>query len=148
MDKARLHSLCKQQVESKVLELQQQLTLLRSDAESEGKSTAGDKHETGRAMIQLEQEQLGKQLSEQEQLLAALNQWNEVSHTDQVASGSLVKTNKGFFYLTIGLGKIAIDNDIVFVLSALSPLGKNLISKKVGEQFTVNGVLYSIESID
>jgi len=148
MDKARLHSLCKQQVESKVLELQQQLALLRSDAESEGKSTAGDKHETGRAMIQLEQEQLGKQLSEQEQLLAALNQWNEFSHTDQVASGSLVKTNKGFFYLTIGLGKIAIDNDIVFVLSALSPLGKNLISKKVGEQFTVNGVLYIVESID
>ena len=36
--------------------------LLRESLESEQKSSAGDKHETGRAMVQLEQEKLGKQL--------------------------------------------------------------------------------------
>lgn len=148
MEKSLVHSTCKTAVEGRIAELQQQLTRLRNDAESEGKSTAGDKHETGRAMIQLEQEQLGKQLHEQENLLAALNQWNEGIHSTTVVSGSLVKTNRGYFYLTVGLGKILIETETVFVLSALSPLGKNLLSKQVGEQFAVNGVLYIIEAID
>ena len=148
MEKSLVHSACKAAVEGRIAELQQQLTLLRNDAESEGKSTAGDKHETGRAMIQLEQEQLGKQLHEQENLLAALNQWNEGVQSTTVVSGSLVKTNRGYFYLTVGLGKILIETETVFVLSVLSPLGKNLLSKQVGEQFAVNGVLYIIEAID
>lgn len=147
MDKSRVHSFCRSLVEKRIHEMKQQLELLRSDAESEGKSTAGDKHETGRAMIQLEQEQLGKQLQEQEQLLAALLQWNNTVPTTQVSSGSLVKTNNGYFYLAVGLGKIMMDDQTLFVLSALSPLGKNLRYKKVGEQFTVNGVLYEVESI-
>ena len=147
MDKSRVHSFCRSLVEKRIHELKQQLELLRSDAESEGKSTAGDKHETGRAMIQLEQEQLGKQLQEQEQLLAALLQWSNAVPTTQVNSGSLVKTNNGYFYLAVGLGKIMMDDQALFVLSALSPLGKNLLSKKIGEQFTVNGVLYEVESI-
>ncbi|MFY7972630.1 MAG: 3-oxoacyl-ACP synthase [Flavobacteriales bacterium] len=147
MDKSRVHSFCRSLVEKRIHELKQQLELLRSDAESEGKSTAGDKHETGRAMIQLEQEQLGKQLQEQEQLLAALLQWSNAVPTTQVNSGSLVKTNNGYFYLAVGLGKITMDDQVLFVLSALSPLGKNLLSKKIGEQFTVNGVLYEVESI-
>ena len=36
--------------------------------ESESKSSAGDKHETGRAMIQLEREKLGEQIKKAEKI--------------------------------------------------------------------------------
>lgn len=147
MNKGAVHAACIKHLDAKITELQDQLENLRNDAAGESKSSAGDKHETARAMAQLEQEQLGRQLKEQEHMLATLVTIEEMATPKTVQLGSLVKTNKGYFYLATALGKLMVETETVYVLSAQSPLGKNLMGKKVGEQFTVNTVLYSIESI-
>lgn len=147
MNKGAVHAACIQHLNAKITELQDQLENLRNDAAGESKSSAGDKHETARAMAQLEQEQLGRQLKEQEHMLATLLTIEDMATPKTVQLGSLVKTNKGYFYLATALGKLMVETETVYVLSAQSPLGKSLMGKAVDEQFTVNTVLYSIELI-
>jgi transcription elongation GreA/GreB family factor len=147
MRKEDVHAACVHQLTEKITELEIQLTHLRNDAAGESKSSAGDKHETARAMAQLEQEQLGRQLKEHEQMLASLSSIQESGSSKTIQLGSLVKTNKGYFYLAIPLGKLLVAEEPVYVLSSHSPLGKNLMGKTEGEQFTVNTVHYTIELI-
>jgi transcription elongation GreA/GreB family factor len=115
---------------------------------SEQKSSAGDKHETARAMLQLEQEQLSKQLSEIQTLIKDLNGINYLAPTTKVISGSLVKTNQGYFIVGVAIGKIKQNNIEAFIISAQSPIGKFLMNKSVKDAFDFNGKKYVIEEID
>ena len=105
---------------------------------SETKSSAGDKHETGRAMLQLEMEKAGQQL-------VSINEMNEimkkvaVETTSGVAClGSLVVTDKGNYYLAISMGKIAIDFIEYYAVSTNSPIGNQLLGKCYGDSIPFN----------
>ena len=54
-----------------------------------------------------------------------------------------LKTDKGNFFIAIPLGKI----EDVMVISAASPLGKEMIGKKAGEEVVFNGMEYKIKDI-
>jgi len=120
---------------------------MRQAVQLESKSTAGDKHETGRAMIHLEQEKLHQQLAEAQQLLAELEQIRPENQFDKGLKGALVKTNRATFYIAVGLGKIKIENNDIFVISAQSPIGKQMLGKHSGESFIMNGTEYVITSV-
>lgn len=62
--KQKIHTHCLQLVDDKILELETILRELNESAANNTKSSAGDKHETERAMVQIEQEAIGKQLHE------------------------------------------------------------------------------------
>jgi len=51
----------------------------------------------------------------------------------------LVKTNKGLFFFSVGLGKIEVGNESVFCLTVTTPLGRVLEGKKVGDVVEFNG---------
>jgi len=114
---------------------------------SETKSSAGDKHETGRAMLQLEMEKTGKQLhgiTLMKEVLAKI----QVNETSSIAHlGSLIITNKGKYYLSVSVGKITINTDIYFAISVSSPIGKLLLGKKKDEAFLFNGQKIVIDAI-
>ena len=59
--------------------------------ESESKSSAGDKHETGRAMIQLEREKLGEQIKKFELHQKHLIHLENHINSEHVKLGSVVK---------------------------------------------------------
>jgi hypothetical protein len=69
---------CKSFLESKLHGYKKSLDLLYESLNSEIKSSAGDKHETGRAMIQLEIEKTGNQLKEVEKNYEYLLKINNV----------------------------------------------------------------------
>jgi len=114
---------------------------LMESNQQEGKSSAGDKHETSAAMVHLELEQMAKQRSEfqkqQEELLRFKPKDNASSGV--VRMGSLVQTNLGWYYLITSMGKVGWDDEVVFVLSGLSPLGSSLMGKKVGDEIFRDG---------
>jgi ABC-type phosphate transport system auxiliary subunit len=111
--KERLWKYCSEVVEARMAEINAQLDELRAGAESEGKSSAGDKHETGRAMMHLEQEQLQKQLGEFQAQMQQLHGIRQHATTPHVHAGSLVTTDKGTFYIAIGLGKINFESSLL-----------------------------------
>lgn len=121
---------------------------LAQGAENASKSSAGDKHETGRAMVQLEQEKIGNQLKEFEAMLTELQKLEHQIKTETITKGSLINTSSGFFYLSIGLGRVIVDNETIFALSPQSPFGKQLVGLKINDTLTFNGKISVIQSFE
>ena len=109
---------------------------LITHAANDSKSSAGDKHETGRAMMQQAQEQLGKQLQEAEMKRASLARIQTLPTTEAIGEGSLVMTNENMLLLAAPLGKIQFEEKEVFVISMQSPLAQALKGKKSGESIS------------
>lgn len=145
--KKELYQRCLTIAEERVVSLQNILKETQQAANNETKSSAGDKHETGRAMAQLETEKLTAQLSEALKLKQNLAQLNPNLVSETIALGSVVYTNKGIFYIAASIGKIELDNESFFAISPASPIGKLLLTKKEKETFSFNGNEYIIEQI-
>lgn len=105
---------------------------------SETKSSAGDKHETGRAMLQLEMEKAGQQLQGINQMKETLAKINIEKSSEIAHLGSIVSTNKISYYLSISAGQLTIESNTYFAISISSPIGRLLLGKKVGDSFTFN----------
>ena len=146
--KEKIHGHCLSLINDKISLLQQVLADLKESAGNETKSTAGDKHETALAMLQIEQANTRGQLEDVLQKKAVLEKINPVLSAEQIVNGSLVKTNRGYLYLSVALGKINTDGIDVIALSPQSPLGEKMIGLIVGDTVEMNGNFYIIEVIE
>lgn len=147
MDKSAVQEHCLIIAEKNIRAIKLALDEAQLSVNNETKSTAGDKHETSRAMAQLETEKLSNQYAEAIKLMEMLSQINVKNQSQQVVVGSLVFTNNGLFYLSVSLGKINVNGELVFAISPISPLGQLLLTKKEKDSFSLNGKLYVIEKI-
>jgi len=147
LDKKSVHKIAVDKVQSRLNEIQREFDALQESLLSETKSSAGDKHETGRAMTQLEQEKLSRQLTETRRTLEGLHQIDPDTSSAKIAFGSLVKTDRGYFFISVGIGAIAIKDESVFCITAGSPLGQKLLHKSKGEVIEINGRLKIIDVI-
>lgn len=100
---------------------------------SDTKSSAGDKHETSRAMAQLEQEKIGGQISEINKIQEILFRIDPSKTHSTIQLGSLVQTSDGWFYLSAGIGSLIVNKELVFCMTLAAPLGKLLFGKKAGD---------------
>ena len=138
LNKRVVYTCVEKELQSKIEQIQIQFDELQNSLVNETKSSAGDKHETGRAMAQLEQEKLSKALSQMMQLRNALSKVNPDETHEIIQYGSLVQTSNGYFFFSVGLGKINVDNQEVFCMTATSPLGQKLLGKRKGDQIQMN----------
>lgn len=115
---------------------------------SETKSSAGDKHETGRAMLQLEMEKASQQLDGISNMKEILAKINSTKVSDIAHLGSVIVTNKANYFLSISVGQIIIDNSKYFAISTSSPIGKLLLGKKTGESVIFNGNIIEINAVN
>ncbi len=114
---------------------------------SETKSSAGDKHETGRAMLQLEMEKASQQLDGIHQMKTVLAKMNIKDVSEFVKLGSLIITNQVVYFLAISAGQLSVSNNNYYAISPSSPIGKLLLGKKVGDEFTFNSKTVAIQEI-
>lgn len=145
--KEKVHRHYLQVIKDKINRLQQILDDLKESGANETKSTAGDKHETALAMIQIEQANTRTQLQEVMNQFDLLEKINPEISATIVVNGSLIKTNRGYFFMSVALGKAMVDNILVIALSPQSPLGKKLLGLCVSEKVDMNGTDYRIDSI-
>ncbi|NME67086.1 3-oxoacyl-ACP synthase [Flammeovirga aprica] len=136
--KKALKAHCKSLIVDKVKSLEEAMESAQQSANAETRSTAGDKHDTARAMMHLEKEKMGTQLSQNLQLLKVIEEINDVK-AETIKPGSLIKTNKGIYYLLISIGQVKFENTNVFVISAQSPIGKIFIRKSADDKVKFNG---------
>lgn len=146
--KRQLLARCIVLAKGKVNALEDELNSTREATTSESKSTAGDKHETGRAMMHLEQEKLHKQLAEAKTIVAELERIDASVVHAQVGLGSLVKTDKTTFLLAAGLGKVDFEGTSYFVVSTKAPIATQFLGKTAGEKVSMNGTMYAILSVE
>jgi transcription elongation GreA/GreB family factor len=121
--------------------LKQAWSELQESNQQEGKSSAGDKHETGAAMVHLEMEKLGRMMGDHRKQRAEAERCHPklMEPDQQIRMGSLVQTSMGWFYLVTSLGKLKLEDQDCFVLSGASPLGHLLLGKTQGDTFSRDG---------
>ena len=146
--KKELYNQCEAFVNKRLQTVEEVLFSSQKALQSETKSSAGDKHETGRAMLQLEMEKAGQQLAgitEMKEVLAKI----DVSKTETNAHlGSIVFTDKLNYYLSISAGKLkALDKEF-FAISISSPIGKLLLGKQENTSVNFNKINFKILKIN
>lgn len=137
--KEELYSFCASYVNDRIARIQKNIAGIQESLTSETKSSAGDKHETGRAMLQLEREKLGSQLAEAEKMMQLLSKVNLESNTALVGLGSLVFTSKSNYFIAISAGEFKNKENQVYCISPNTPIAKLLAGKKAGEIALFNG---------
>ena len=146
--KQKIINECNALLQQKIANLKSALATVNEAANNETKSTAGDKHETAKAMMQLEQEKLSAQITILNTQVSELQKIDCTKKYTQITNGSLVTTNKGILFIGVGLGKIKINDEVeVFAISYLSPLAQLLINNKVNHSVSIGAANYTISAI-
>jgi hypothetical protein len=135
-------------LDEKINAIQQVLNDLKESASNETKSTAGDKHETALAMLQIEQANTRAQLKEVQDMKAVFERIDPSLSSSIIVNGSLIKTNKGLFFLSVAMGKAVVDGHAVIALSSQSPLGSKLMGLRPGESAVMNNNIYLVEAVE
>jgi hypothetical protein len=145
--KEKIYCQYQEVLNDKVRLLEQNLEALFQSAQNETKRTAGDKHETALAMLQIEQENMRRQLKEARLQQELLQKIDASVISSKITAGSLVKTNNGYLFISLALGKIVEDGITIMSVSPQSPLGSQLIGLVVAAEVTMNGRSYLVEEI-
>lgn len=145
--KQLLFDKCSDYIETRWLTIQSNIEELQESLSSETKSSAGDKHETGRAMLQLEREKAGQQLAEIENVKNALTQINIEKVSETVIIGSLVYTSQYNYFISISAGLITVDSEIFYAISPQTPMGQLLLGKRVGDRVDFREQVIVVEEI-
>jgi hypothetical protein len=142
-----LYKQCITAVQKRMEAAEQAFKAAEQASNDDTKSSAGDKYETGRAMMQQEKDRNTIQLNEANKLMVALNHISTKGTSAEAETGSLVITNNGKFYIAISGGKLIINQETYFAVSPGSPIGLKLMGQKAGDEFDLNGKLYKIQSV-
>lgn len=137
--KEELYQNCKNILANKLITVNQIMISNQNALLSETKSSAGDKHETGRAMLQLEMEKASQQYEVIHKMQSILRNISPVIKTELIGLGSLVYTNFQNYYLSISVGEVKIEDQVFYCVSTLSPIGKLLLGKQKGDTLNFNG---------
>lgn len=146
--KTRLHHLCIEYADERIATATEAIKAARDSSTEDTKSSAGDKYETGRAMMQQDIDRQTLQLGEAQKLRAFLERMEPEHSSDTVQNGSLAFTDQGIFYIAISLGQVDLDGQKYFVISSASPIGEKLMKQKAGAKFSFNGKDYKIKTIE
>lgn len=145
--KKELHKLCGDYVQERINAAMQAIRATQQAANEETKSSAGDKYETGRAMMQQDADRTQAQLNEANRLMVTLNRIPASHEFKTAETGSVVVTNNGKFYIAISAGTLIVNGEPYFAVSPSSPIGIKLNGQVTGGEFTLNGKTYHIETV-
>ena len=145
--KSQLYQLCLTFIQNRIENIEYSLQQARQASNDDTKSSAGDKYETTREMMQQEMDRNSKLLYEAGQQKIALQQIESVDASKEVKNGSLVFTSEGNFYISISAGELNLEGHKFFAVSQAAPIGKLFIGKKVGDELSFNGKKYLLKEI-
>lgn len=134
-------------LQSKIDSLRQMIADLTEDAKNDAKGSAGDKHETALSMMHLEQEKLNQKLKEVIETKSIFDSIDFEKTNAKVTTGSLVLANDIYFLISVSLPKVELEEKTIFAVSPQAPLAQMLMGCVLGDQISLNNVVYKIQSI-
>ncbi|WP_372757069.1 3-oxoacyl-ACP synthase [Mariniflexile sp.] len=145
--KESLYLQCLEFVENRFDTIQNTINEIQESLTSETKSSAGDKHETGRAMLQLEREKAGNQLAEIQKIKESLLKVNASKTSEIIGLGSVVYTNKSNYFIAISAGELKVADKLFYAISPGTPIGQLLMGKKAGDEVGFRGQLFIVQEV-
>lgn len=145
--KEKLYKILQERIDEKIRILKESISFAKESRDADTKSSAGDKYETGREMIQAEinksEQGLGNLIAQKTEL-SKLNLKKQYS---KVELGSIIITDKGNYFIATAFGKIRIEDKDYYSISAASPIAKCFWNKKIGDKLKFQNREYSIIKI-
>ena len=141
MGKAECLRLCRELIEQRRASALEAMRAAQEAANGEGKSSAGDKYETARAMAHADRDRAARQLAEADELASQLSRMEQMPPTPggPARPGHLVVTDRGIYLLGLGLGRVSVGPPAVFALSLQAPAAKPLLGAKEGDSLPLPG---------
>ena len=144
--KPALHAACLAYVRTRLHAARAGMAAAQESSNSETKSSAGDKYETGREMANAERDRNAAHMQQAQQLQAELGRITPDAPCDTVRPGALVSTSLGRFYISISAGKL--EGSDVFAVSPAAPVAVSLKGLRTGEQATFNGKAVRVLAVE
>ncbi|MGO1245008.1 MAG: hypothetical protein ACTJHT_04930 [Sphingobacterium sp.] len=141
-----LYKVCLQRNNARLDEINHAIGQSQEAIENDTKSSAGDKYETTREMIQQDLNRFHDQLAQakvDEHLLHQIDLGAKLT----VALGAVVLTDRAFYFIAISLGRIEYNGDVYMVVSPSSPIGALMLGKSTGDSITFNGISQTIVQV-
>ena len=145
--KEQLYKKCQEFVENRFQTIQNTINEIQISLMSETKSSAGDKHETGRAMLQLEREKAGNQLAEIQKTKEQFSKVNISKNSKTIGLGNIVYTSNNNYFIAISAGQLKVKDDLFYAISANTPIGQLLMGKSVGDHVVFRNQKFKIETV-
>jgi len=145
--KEKLYNLCFKFIEDRLLTVHNTMNEIQESLQSETKSSAGDKHETGRAMLQLEREKAGNQLAEIQKTKEQLSKVNVSKVSKIIGLGSVVYTSNSNYFIAISTGQLKVNDELFYAISSNTPIGQLLIGKTVGDEIVFRNQNFKIKKL-
>jgi transcription elongation GreA/GreB family factor len=145
--KQQLYALCAEYITSREAAIKNTIAEAREAANNETKSSAGDKYETGREVMQQEIDLNLTRLNELQKLKLTLDRIVPTQKYTTAQPGALITTSNGNYYIAISAGQLQVNGTTYFAISAASPIGIQLSGRIAGDEFTVNSKKIVIESV-
>ena len=145
--KQQLYILCGEYLANKEKGIKKLMNDAQDAANEDTKSSAGDKYETGREVMQQEVELNRTRLNELNKFKLALDMIKADQKNDTAIPGALVQTSNGSYYIAISVGQLKQNGNTYYSISIESPIDAKMKGLKAGEQFMLNGRNFVIESI-
>jgi len=147
LDRIELIKACEEYLDIRIAVIRKAMNGLKEDLENESKSSAGDKYETGREMINIEWNKLSIQLNEYDRLAQILVRIKDHKPGDKVVLGSLVFTDAANYLISIPAGEIKSGNQKCYAVGIQAPISQQLLGKETGDCFSMNGKEFRILNI-
>jgi len=145
--KSEIHSVILQHLEERMEQGKKDFLLAKESRDSDTKSSAGDKFETGREMMQREMDKISASLDMLKGQLAQMKRIEIHENPARVGLGSFIETDAENYYLSVGLGKLRFSGTQIYAISADSPIGELLYGKQTNEIIELRGRKITIKSI-
>lgn len=148
-------SINKQEVFNKCLDLlnkriekyQEELKIIQESRENSEPSTDPDE-QGGQGEMMGDTETVAEQLNAARKIKERLAATNIRNTSEHVRPGSIVETDKSYYFVSVALGKIDMeDGSSVYTLSPEAPIYEHLENKKAGDSFVFNGNTFNIKSV-
>lgn len=136
--KSNLKEFCRHTIEQRIAAAREMIQHAQEAANSEEKSSAGDKYETGRAMGHLQKDMHARQLTGYIKELSDLHAVNTGMVYTFACAGAFIETNIALFFIAAGLGKQTAEGKFIFFLSPHAPLAGIMQNKTSGDSFHFN----------
>ena len=146
-EKTSLLSACQHYVDERITNAKQAISSAHDAAADDTKSSAGDKFETTREMMQQEIARHQQLLTDAERMSQTLHSLDMRKPSDVAKPGSLVETDHGVFFLAVSAGRLEIAGNTYWAVSAASPIGNRLIGLRAGDRFSFNQTVYTIKRV-
>jgi len=145
--KEQLHNLCLAYIDTRIATAQEALDMVNNSANEETKSSAGDKYETTREMIQQEIEKHSAAINEAIKQKQLLQQISTDKLHEIIQTGSVVITDKNIFHIAIGAGALMVQAVKYLAISPSSPIAIQMIDKQSGDTFAFNNTTHLIKEV-